>query len=62
MEEAGENLGAAVVALVPLQKASSTTTAAIFRRLNSLRLPFCRGAAATAAAVFKLPRERCWLS
>ena len=58
MEEAGENLGAAVVALVPLQKASSTT-AAIFRRLNSLRLPFCRGA---AAAVFKLPRERCWLS
>ena len=61
MEEAGENLGAAVVALVPLQKASSTT-AAIFRRLNSLRLPFCHGAAATAAAVFKLPRERCWLS
>ena len=56
MEEAGENLGAAPVE-TPLQKAF-TAAAAIFRRLNSLRLL----SLATAAAVFKLPRERCWLS
>ena len=36
MEEAGENLGAAPVE-TPLQKAF-TAAAAIFRRLNSLRL------------------------
>ena len=57
MEEAGENLGAAPVE-TPLQKAF-TAAAAIFRRLNSLRL---LSLATAAAAVFKLPRERCWLS
>ena len=57
MEEAGENLGAQLYSSSSSASAEGFHCAAIFRRLNSLRL-----LSLATAAVFKLPRERCWLS